>query len=304
MTFTPEERRKRETDRVRTRRQAAALSGICVWCGGANTENGRRCADCRVKRREERQKAKEVGKCSQCLRPYTGPYAHCDECRINAAVLAKQKRNEDRAKGLCPGCGKKHDNGGHKSGSRYCDDCKIEQQEKRKNRVASKFCVRCPGLRDTKSQTCSACQKEITAHVSMRNALRDAQGCCLGCGGPRSDGQKKCETCVLKAVSSQVFGTFHRWQDLKDLFVRQGGKCSYTGVDLVISEARRSDQRFVASLDHKIPRSLGGADEIENLQWVSWLANRAKTNMTHEQFVELCRVVVQLESEKQKERAG
>lgn len=41
------------------------------------------------------------------------------------------------------------------------------------------------------------------------------------------------------------------------------------------------------SLDHIIPISKGGTSEIENLQFLTWFANRAKVDMTNEQWEKL-----------------
>lgn len=46
------------------------------------------------------------------------------------------------------------------------------------------------------------------------------------------------------------------------------------------------------SLDHRVPRARGGDDTIENLRWVSFAANRAKSALTDEEFLEMCRRVV------------
>jgi 5-methylcytosine-specific restriction endonuclease McrA len=62
----------------------------------------------------------------------------------------------------------------------------------------------------------------------------------------------------------------------------QGFKCAYTGIDVT---PRRS------SLDHKEPRSLGGDDDINNLQVVLPTIQRAKTNMSHRQFIAMCHAV-------------
>jgi 5-methylcytosine-specific restriction endonuclease McrA len=46
-----------------------------------------------------------------------------------------------------------------------------------------------------------------------------------------------------------------------------------------------------SSLDHKDPRSLGGADDKKNLQVVLPMVNRSKTNMSEKQFVSMCHAV-------------
>jgi 5-methylcytosine-specific restriction endonuclease McrA len=59
-------------------------------------------------------------------------------------------------------------------------------------------------------------------------------------------------------------------------------RCSLTGVVLTPETAR---------LDHVVPVSQGGTDDIENLQWVHMDANAAKGTMDQDQFILLCRRV-------------
>lgn len=71
-------------------------------------------------------------------------------------------------------------------------------------------------------------------------------------------------------------------QDLKELVERQQFKCALTGIEIT---PKRS------SLDHRDPRSLGGTDDVDNLQVVLPMINRAKTNMSERQFVSMCHAV-------------
>jgi len=51
-------------------------------------------------------------------------------------------------------------------------------------------------------------------------------------------------------------------------------------------------QTSTYEFDHIIPRSRGGSNELDNLGLCSKRVNRAKTNMTVDEFVGLCRLVV------------
>lgn len=72
------------------------------------------------------------------------------------------------------------------------------------------------------------------------------------------------------------------YKELASIWKRQRGRCVLTGQKL-----NRS-----AEIDHKLPRSRGGLDNFENLQWLIADVNRAKRAMIDEEFVQLCRDVV------------
>ena len=69
---------------------------------------------------------------------------------------------------------------------------------------------------------------------------------------------------------------------LMDLIRDQQFKCALTGVPIDPSNAE---------LDHKMPLSRGGTDDIANLQWVSSQANRAKGALSQPEFIEMCKLV-------------
>lgn len=74
-------------------------------------------------------------------------------------------------------------------------------------------------------------------------------------------------------------------KDLKRLLEIQGYCCALTGVRL---------QPQDAELDHKIPLSRGGTNNLSNLQWITKAANRAKGTMTDGEFIDLCYKVVSI----------
>ena len=46
------------------------------------------------------------------------------------------------------------------------------------------------------------------------------------------------------------------------------------------------------SLDHKIPTSRGGFDTVSNLHWTTKQVNTVKSNLMHDEFINLCKVVL------------
>jgi 5-methylcytosine-specific restriction endonuclease McrA len=71
--------------------------------------------------------------------------------------------------------------------------------------------------------------------------------------------------------------------ELMQLLRLQECRCALTGIELTPETAR---------LDHVIPKSKGGTDAIDNLQWLHVDANTAKATMAQEQFISMCRKVV------------
>jgi 5-methylcytosine-specific restriction endonuclease McrA len=67
------------------------------------------------------------------------------------------------------------------------------------------------------------------------------------------------------------------------LLAWQGYRCALTGRPLTPD---------TASLDHIVPVRDGGEHTIENVQVLHKEINRAKSTLTHEQFVQMCREVV------------
>lgn len=55
----------------------------------------------------------------------------------------------------------------------------------------------------------------------------------------------------------------------KALYVMQGGKCAYCGNHV---------PRAAATLDHVVPRALGGNNAMENLKVACWHCNQAKAD--------------------------
>lgn len=73
--------------------------------------------------------------------------------------------------------------------------------------------------------------------------------------------------------------------DLKKLLEMQGYKCALTGVRL---------EPKTAELDHKVPLSRGGTNDLGNLQWLSREVNRAKGAMDNDEFIAMCKRVASI----------
>jgi hypothetical protein len=72
--------------------------------------------------------------------------------------------------------------------------------------------------------------------------------------------------------------------ELMSLLKKQEYRCALTGEKLTPNTAQ---------LDHKTPKSKGGDDVLDNLQWLDRTVNKMKGSMTVEEFVSVCKRVVQ-----------
>lgn len=78
-------------------------------------------------------------------------------------------------------------------------------------------------------------------------------------------------------------------KDMWEAAVKQDMKCALTGVPLVFVISKTGAKSGNASLD-RIDSSLGY--EVGNIQWTTKWSNFAKTNLTTDQFVDNCILVV------------
>ena len=92
-----------------------------------------------------------------------------------------------------------------------------------------------------------------------------------------------------EAKHAMGFVATHRKDDgsisvhsLRNLLESQGHRCALTGDRL---------SPDIAELDHKVPLSMGGTNDLANLQWVCKEANRAKGAMDNESFIQLCQKI-------------
>lgn len=189
--------------------------------------------------------------------------------------------------GLCVDCGKVSENN-----KIYCTDCRIRHLASNANKVhRRKFKNQCSDCGESKEQDkarCDACLKYMENFMSNRRKIRELNNLCVDCGdniniiGDKIIGNnkhikpKRCDTCYLKIVSTNVFGTTKKHIELLELFHNQNGRCNYTNRIITL--------QIDCEIDHIIPRAKNGQNEINNLQWLHRDVNKMKHDLTESDF--------------------
>jgi 5-methylcytosine-specific restriction endonuclease McrA len=190
----------------------------------------------------------------------------------------------------------------------------------KEERIAQGLCPGCGG--PFVASGCATCRTSATVSAQRSAKTRIQQGLCRQCGNPNTNSGPRCPTCLQKSRDAYharaargecvicceraIAGAFclHHWFKnigsshgfnaknggialLRAIWEEQHGLCAVTNRPMTPGSG--------ASLDHIVPTSKGGTNERSNLRWVLWEVNRAKSDMTHEQFVAMCREVVRAE---------
>lgn len=176
---------------------------------------------------------------------------------------------------------------------------KGEKSHERYRRLVSLGkCGWCGGMPRENMSTCESCGEWTRKIREQSRQKHIAQGKCHRCGADnpidtvvmnykgacRPSIEKQCLRCYLNKIALMTLGTTTRWEDLVELFKDQEGRCSYTGIPLVIGQN--------ANLDHKIPvRGGSRLTTIDNLQWVYWKVNLMKNSMEEDEFIKFCKLI-------------
>ena len=120
--------------------------------------------------------------------------------------------------------------------------------------------------------------KKSLRRETRRQWIKDKK--CRGCGDGNTIKGDFCLQCYLINVSAKRLGTGRYWKDLMNLMKKQNFTCALTGDKLKWGGD--------IELDHIIPKSRGGKDELSNVRWVSKIANRVKQSLIDSELFEIC----------------
>lgn len=234
------------------------------------------CRNGLLKQRAIRDKRIKLGVCVICQEPNPRKSQKCKSC-TDKTVAANKLRREVLVKNCqCIKCG--NDWSGE---TLICPPCRLKINQKWRGKDALSSCFRCSMPRDTHHKACSECRHEMRINSQQRRKANQTKGLCVQCRSENdTECGKYCSVCSFKTSARRWLNDSNKWTELRDLLIFQDGKCAYTDVKLSIGGN--------ASIDHKMPRSKGGAASIENLQWIDWKINRMKTDIPHDEFVSIC----------------
>jgi hypothetical protein len=181
-------------------------------------------------------------------------------------------------------CSRKGCNGIPTQARKLCGKClAIASKSKKKQRVRSTakgLCGQC-GCRPsaTGRKLCDNCREKLKLFQREKVTRYRAEGRCITCGKFLKGRQKAsswCRPCHLRKLAYDNLADPKRGKEIGTLLYNQNSRCVYTGIPLVLG--------VNASLDHIIPRSKGGSDDLSNLQWVDTRLNLMRKATADEDF--------------------
>jgi len=154
-------------------------------------------------------------------------------------------------------------------------------KSKRDSHRKAGICISCPNRAAPKRTQCPSCLAKCSTKFKKLRAERLANGQCYQCKEPATIGAVCYKHWFVRVASNMHSRSAGKM--LQELWEQGTKLCPYTGKALVIGEN--------ASCDHVIPISRGGTHDGTNLQWVDAQINRMKTDMTHDEFVQMCKLI-------------
>lgn len=232
---------------------------------------------------------KERGLCMACTSPREPGKLKCSQCLKKASDIKTERYNNLKTLGLCQRCGK----GQPEPGRTRCLSCRDHirkyhvkyNENRRKNNIC-----RCGSeIKEGGLKICNQCREAHSKRNLKNRQRKKAAGICHACSKKAEVGSQ-CLDHWFVSISVSRGGPRENITKVKELWKQQGGKCAYTGIRLVPEIGN-------ASLDHVIPVSRGGLSD-GNLEWVASIINHMKGTLTREEFIDICRFIVQCDEAK------
>lgn len=119
--------------------------------------------------------------------------------------------------------------------------------------------------------------------TNQKRKLWLSNGLCRECGNNLTAKSNLCDKCYFIRISAKRLGTGKKWTLIKNLLLLQNSICALTGDCLTFDNME---------LDHIIPTSKGGPNDIGNVRWVTKEANRMKQDKSDNELIELCKKIL------------
>lgn len=140
------------------------------------------------------------------------------------------------------------------------------------------LCIECSN--PTTGLRCTTCNKRRAEYRKRKKLEWKEKGLCNQCGKETIKGKNQCEKHYLMQVSLDRLGSTKYWENLQALLKTQNYKCAITKDNISFE----SD----IELDHILPTSKGGLNDLSNVRWVTKEVNRLKGNLTDSELKALC----------------
>jgi hypothetical protein len=215
-------------------------------------------------------------KCKSCSKKAVAGKNYCQYHIEYNSKRAKERYRKLKESGRCLTCPNPA-----KDGSLLCENCrgkKLDNYSENKNKG---LCTQCGEKNDTNHVKCSKCHNRWADNTRKQREHRLKNGLCSYCDEPRIS-SCYCKEHLLKDLARTHLKNRNGFDKLDKLFENQN-ICPYSGKKLVLG--------VNTSIDHKIPKSKGGENKIENLQWVYRPVNTMKQDFMEEEFFELIKTI-------------
>lgn len=250
-------------ERERRKKDKYTSEGKCRTCGKPKEEN--KCLNCSQKRASRRAEDLALDLCPECHEDNSNSkFKICDRCREGF-----KKRHKE-----------------YYQNTEYKEKSRLRSYRRRKKLKSLGLCIFCTKELDTSILKCKECSKKYSEYNKKLRFTKKESGTCIKCSNKALSGVSMCTICTLRTAARRNGFRSKDYKLLLEKLVEQNFKCYYTGRVLVLG--------INASVEHKNPRSRFPEEEgdIENIVWCDLDINRTKRSQTAEEFLQMCREVV------------